>query len=635
MKFRPLFIFALLTFLLTACNFTLAADITPPPDYVPPTPMPTLGPLYPANPPDLASGATIYAEKCAPCHGVTGLGDGDKGKQLPVTVTALGLPDIARKALPSKWFAQVTQGNLDRFMPPFASLNEQQKWDVVAYALSLHVTPEQIAQGKALCADCAKKFSDQKTMSALSDNDLVRIIKNGKGDIPAFGKDFTDDEAFAVAAYLRNSTFASPTTARVVPASMTPTNADSATPSAATTPLAGNTPQVGGTPVAPSNATAAAGKGKVSGTVDNQTGAALPPNLKVTLRAFAHSGNPTAGPQEIASLESTVNADGTFAFENVEIPEKRIYIAEVEINGLPYKSDFAIVQAGMTELVVPPIVARAATTDFSALQIDTLQFYFDFANADAAQIFTVYNILNTGDQTVLVDMGAQQLDVPFIAFPAGAEKLGYNAAQDTAPFTKTANGFAMAPDKKAYGLIAFASIPKKAEIVISQPMLLPVGKVTLFLPEGMEAKGATLTDKGIEPIQTTNYHIYTAGALKKGESIEFTITGAPTAAANSNAAPPAVTQNKTLLIGAGAVGILLIIVGAWLYIRERNKSEDDDEDEEEDDDGDEEDDDEFDNPESLMDAIIALDDLHRAGKLPDEAYQKRRDELKNKLKVAS
>jgi len=36
--------------------------------------------------------------------------------------------------------------------------------------------------------------------------------------------------------------------------------------------------------------------------------------------------------------------------------------------------------------------------------------------------------------------------------------------------------------------------------------------------------------------------------------------------------------------------------------------------------------------ESLMDAIIALDDLSRSGELPEEAYQQRRAELKAKLK---
>jgi hypothetical protein len=39
-----------------------------------------------------------------------------------------------------------------------------------------------------------------------------------------------------------------------------------------------------------------------------------------------------------------------------------------------------------------------------------------------------------------------------------------------------------------------------------------------------------------------------------------------------------------------------------------------------------------DSAESLMDAIIALDDLYQAGQLPEEAYQKRRDEMKARLK---
>ena len=86
MKLRHTILLAIIAILLTACNFTLAEDVTPPPDYVPPTPAPTLGPLYPASAPDVSNGAAIYVEKCAACHGDTGLGDGEQGKQLPVTV---------------------------------------------------------------------------------------------------------------------------------------------------------------------------------------------------------------------------------------------------------------------------------------------------------------------------------------------------------------------------------------------------------------------------------------------------------------------------------------------------------------------------------------------------------------------
>ena len=192
MKLRHTILLAIIAIFLAACNFTLAQDVTPPPDYVPPTPMPTLGPLYPANAPDVANGQAIYVEKCAPCHGDTGLGDGPQGQQLPVTVAPLGLASTAQKALPSAWYTQVTQGNIDRFMPPFASLNDQERWDVVAYALTLHTTPAQIEEGKSLfeanCADCSKYFSNPQMMSALSELDLIQIIKEGAGDIPAFGK---------------------------------------------------------------------------------------------------------------------------------------------------------------------------------------------------------------------------------------------------------------------------------------------------------------------------------------------------------------------------------------------------------------------------------------------------------------
>ena len=46
----------------------------------------------------------------------------------------------------------------------------------------------------------------------------------------------------------------------------------------------------------------------------------------------------------------------------------------------------------------------------------------------------------------------------------------------------------------------------------------------------------------------------------------------------------------------------------------------------------EDEDDVFESPEDVMDAIIALDDLHRAKKISDEAYHERRAELKEVLK---
>jgi mono/diheme cytochrome c family protein len=620
MKIRHTILLAIIAIFLAACNFTLAEDVTPPPDYVPPTPVPTMGPLYPVSAPDVKNGAAIYVEKCAACHGDTGMGDGVQGKQLPVTVAALGLPATAQKALPSAWYTMVTQGNLERFMPPFASLSDQERWDVIAYALTLHTTPNQIEEGKSLfeanCADCAKNFSDQKMMSALSENDLIQIIKEGAGDIPAFGKSFTTDEAVAVAIYLRTLTFAAPPAApTVVPTSETPVNAEAGTPSAEATPLAeGSTPQAEVTP----EATTVTGMGKVSGSIENQTGAELSSDTQVILRGYEHGGDMSTGPQEIITLEGVVNPDGTFVFENVEVLENRIYLAEVIVDGLTYQSEFAVVEAGMTDVSLAPILVYPTTEDFSALKIESLQIFFDLANADTAQIFAVYSIVNASDKTVIIKMADEK--IPFIAFPSGAEGLGYEAAQDSAPFMQTDEGFAMPPSEKPYGLIAYASIPKTKEIVISQIALLPIGGITVLIPEGVKVEGKTLTDGGAQAMDTMNFHVYTASGLDKNESIDFTLTGAP----ETITVNPDITQNKNLLIGIGAFGVVLILAGAWMFMRDRKREEEVEVDEEEDN--------EFDDPESLMDAIIALDDLHRAGKIPDEAYQQRRSELKDALK---
>src|SRR5690606_35497019 len=159
------------------------------------------------------------------------------------------------------------------------------------------------------------------------------------------------------------------------------------------------------------------------------------------------------------------------------------------------------------------------------------------------------------------------------------------------------------------GLIAFASLPKADEIKISQSAPLSIGEVALFLPEGVKAEGDALTDGGIQAIQGTNFHVYTSGAVSENGTLEFTLSGKP----KGTASTADLTQNQNLLIGIGALGVVLIIAGVWMYMRDKNKTEEFDDEEEVDD--------EYDDAESVMDAIIALDDLHRTGKISDEAYR--------------
>lgn len=613
MKLR-LTILILLPLLLSACSFSLAEDITPPPNYVAPTPMPTLGPLFPAEAPSLENGAVLYAEKCAACHGPQGLGDGNQGKQLPVTVAALGLPQVARSAAPANWFTAVTRGNIERYMPPFASLNDQQRWDVVAYALSLHTTPEQVAQGQSIfesnCANCALDFfKDQTAMSALSADDLMLLLKSGSDKVTALSGNLSNDDLYAAAAYLRTLTFAAPTPTPE-PATATPTLASAeATPVAgAETPIAGETPLATATslPVTPE-----AVGGKVTGSVSGATVA----GLVVTLRGFDHAAD-ASGPQESVTLTGITDTHGNFSFDGLEMPENRIYMADVLYQGVTYSSEMATVTTGVSELTIPPLAVYETTDDYSTLVFDQAHFFFDIADG-TVQVIGVYTFSNTSGKAILVQ---STTEVPFLKMPADAQNIGFDISQNSAPLLAAEAGFAIPPSETPYALVAFYTLPYDGKAQIVQPFALPASSTLILVPDGVKVKSDQLTEGKVQNFQGKDYREYLGAALQSGDTLTLNLSGTP----KTTGATTSTDSKQSLLIGVGALGFVLILAGVWMYLRDRNRPA------EEPEEGDEED--EFDNEEEILDAIIALDDLHRSGKIPDEAYQSRRAELKARLK---
>jgi len=637
MKFRNIALFALVAILLTACNLSLAEDITPPPGYIPPTAGPTMGPLYPPQAANIENGAAIFAEKCSPCHGTTGLGDGPQGKQLPVPVAALGLPQTAQKAAPSRWFTVVTQGNIERFMPPFVSLSDQERWDVVAYALSLHTSTDMIAQGQTLfeanCADCpTEPFTDQQKMAALSDGDLVSLMQEGNDTIPAFGAKLSETELYSVAAYLRSLTFAAAPSATPTTAPVTPTTEATATSAAAyPNPAEGTAVAVQATPTlnGTAQAQATAGTpvtvvGSVRGSVINTAGA-LPANLTVTLRGYDHAQDATSGPQETLTLTTTAGADGSLLFENVELIANRLLLVEAEYKGIAYQSEFAVVEAGASEVSLLPLTLYNTSSDFSKLTVDQSHIFLEVADGKL-QVIEFLNLTNPTQTTIIIPAVDNQMAL--VKMPAGMTNLGYDAQQGEAtPVSAADGGFALPPSEKSYGVVAGFETPYTDSAEFELPFVLGMPSGSVLVPAGIKLEGAGLTDMGQQDIGSGSiYQAYEFGEIKPGDSLSLKLTGTPKTT-DTTTTTPETKSNQPLIIGAGVLGLALIGLGAWLYLRDRKRADQEDSDDNEEA--------EFEDSESVLDAIIALDDLHRAGKLPDEAYQKRRAELKEQLKRKS
>ena len=126
----------------------------------------------------------------------------------PIRLHPWVILNFARQAAPADWYLMVSNGNLQKFMPPFNSLSVPERWDVIAYAYTLSTTPEEVARGEELynanCASCHGErgesdgpdagslsvspvnFTNQEFMGTRSAADLFLSITDGLGEMHSY-----------------------------------------------------------------------------------------------------------------------------------------------------------------------------------------------------------------------------------------------------------------------------------------------------------------------------------------------------------------------------------------------------------------------------------------------------------------
>ncbi len=679
---KAIWILLLLPLLLAACS--LASDITPPPGYSVPA-LPTAVPAsYPLVPPDPAQGQAIFIDKCAPCHGNTGMGDGPQASGLPNPVAPIGSADLARQAKPGDWYNVVTNGQMSQYMPPFSSsLTDRQRWDVVAFVFSLSNSQPLVDEGQSIytqnCAAChgasgrgdgpqaasagakVPNWSDPSRLAQFSAQDISDATNKGIAPgMPAFSGSLNADQTWAVAAYIRSLSFAGSSNAIASAATQAVTGTAStgaaagqtATPSTAATstepaPGLSSTPSTSGTVVPagtspavtpePSQAagsptpspvgTVVTGTVNVNGKVTFNAGGGLPSGLSVTLEGY---DNMSPVWSEVAPLD----ADGTYSFDKVPIVSGRVWLAQVLYNKVTFSSQplhDTDIKAGQDATL--DVTISAFSTDASALVAQRLHVFLDFSVADTLQVAELFIIQNPTDKAIV----PANATTPSMSFelPQGASGLFFQDGQlGDGRYMQTSSGFGVADSVAPQGTdqVLFAySIPytgNKASLSI--PIALPVqSAVVLVQAGGVNVSGSQITAAGTQNVQGSGtYTLYTADNLAKGSTLDLAVSGVPASQTSTGAAAPSGGGNGLLgvVIGLAVFGVALIGGGFWLVRQRRARTQAAEVIQEPPAPPARE------SPESILDAIVALDDLYQAGELPEEAYKERRAELKERLK---
>jgi hypothetical protein len=129
----------------------------------------------------------------------------------------------------------------------------------------------------------------------------------------------------------------------------------------------------------------------------------------------------------------------------------------------------------------------------------------------------------------------------------------------------------------------------------------------------------------VQDVQGVTYHVFSGEGIEANSNLSFNLSGRPNLGESSLIGP---TSRDNLVIGLGVFGVAMIVAGGWLFLRTRARkvgaeniptpalaaevdriggTQDD--------------------ADTIMDAIIALDDQYQAGKIPEEAYHQRREQL--------
>lgn len=517
-----------------------------PPDQSP-TPVLSSGPV---QMPSAVRGEVLWAENCAPCHGVSGRGDGPTAQSPQMADNPP--PDFADRAAARQrsladMFVVTREGRMDRLMPPWGGrLSDDQIWDAVAYAQTFATSPSEISAGEAIyrenCLEChaadgsgavpgAPDFTDVATMAAKSPQMLFDVVSEGREQMPAFAEQgntrpasagdrvLSEEERWQVVDYVRSFSYA-------------PISFD----------------------------------GIIAGQVRNASTGQAVGNVELKLRRWQ-------GQSELPPLTAQADADGSFRFEGLDTRSQAFYRPEVFYNGVSFPADFVNFEPDTTQLSLPLSIYETTTSD-EAITIERFHFIVLGDQPGFFSVLELYQFSNNGDRAYIGSVNEQGVrETVRMALPAGAHSLFLQTGTLGVDFLETDEELVatspIVPGAQTFEAAFVYVVPYSGETLnLDRSLYYNTASVNgLVLDVGAKLKSDALTFDGERTAQGQTFLQYTGQDLKAGEAVPIRLenldkiefASASDSSGSSTVMPSSGLRQTTLLwmmLGLGAAAIV-------------------------------------------------------------------------------
>lgn len=498
----------------------------------------------PTTLPFAAAGRVSYLENCAPCHGEQGRADGPTAGDLPSPATAFADAAALWERSPAQLFHTTKFGRLEKLMPPWSNrLTDDEIWNTVAYAWSLHTDADKSALGEQLyAANCAAchgatgagdgpqapgQINDFTDLSYTIFASQAAWLDGWQTAHPEIGADWTQTQKENTLEYIRTFSYIPPWASPYRP-----------------------------------------GAGVITGTVVFGTDA--PQQVEggnVFLDAYL-------GFDQIASFTTTLGADNTFRFEDLAVDPNVTYLATALADGISYSS-------GMVSLTPDQPTAAtsvniyAVTDSPDAIRINRAHWILE-SQPGALVVVQIYLMGNDGERT-FVGQKVEGVDVPVtVGFqvPADAVELSFENGALGNRFRRVGDmvydTMPVVPGTNTQQIIVQYAIPHDgASLDLKQKFVYPVDSLSLLIANypSLRVDAPMLTFDSVQNIQGAEYQVWGQTALGPG-TVEVKLQGLleqgavdPRTATSSGASQLATIDPP---MEAWATWVMIALVGAIL-----------------------------------------------------------------------